>query len=180
MLCEDRAHDVFVTRFLTRKWGIDRRDVRVVDYPRDEGSGRRHVEDKIEEEGRAFRSRNSHAATILLIVRDADENSVGDVRDRLDERLGLARGADESIVYIIPKWHIEAWIAYLSGDSVDEDEKSEYKKRYGNVAKSKDCHGLVDSLAVKCKEQASLDDPPPSLVEACQEFERIRGALRSR
>jgi hypothetical protein len=178
VLCEDKAQDIFVRRFLKKGWNVPRRSIRVVDYPGEKGSGKKHVEDRLPDEVSAFRSRASHASTVLLVVRDADEDSVQEVETRLDGLLDSTRRVNEKIVYLIPKWHIETWLAHLDGVRVNENEKDEYKKSHGEKAKTKECHPLIDSLAFDCKEKRPLASPPSSLVDACEEFERIRSVLQ--
>lgn len=169
---------MFVRRFLKTGWDIQARRLRVVPYPKSIGSGKSLIEKQLEAQVRAFRSRDSHTATVLMVVRDADELPAAEAKALLDQTPPSARHVDERIVYVLPKWHIETWLAYLAGVSVDEDEKREYKNRYGQIAKWKECHPLIDQLASKCREGTPLNAPPPSLVEACKEFERIRDALR--
>jgi len=85
------------------------------------------------------------------------------------------RKGSESIVYIIPKWHIQTWLAYLNGVSVDES--VEYDREYGSMSESKDVHRLIDVLSAKCRKGPELVSPPDSLKSACQEFQRIRSSL---
>lgn len=165
---------MFVRHFL-KKWGVKPRAIRVPPYPNGKGSGKKHVEDNISQEAEALRRR--HAATILLVIQDADELSVDQIKANLDAKLMTARDDDESIAYIIPKWHIETWLAYLDGKDVNEDDKETYKNMYGNLSESKDAHPFIGKLADSCKQNIQLVAPPASLVAACEEFNRIRGSL---
>ncbi len=131
VLCEDKAHEVFVKRFLKNGWRVKPRAIRVPPYPNGKGSGKKYVEDNISLETEALRRR--HASTILLVIQDADELSVDQVKSDLDAKLVPSRNDNELIAYIIPKWHIETWIAYLHGENVDEADKETYKK---SMAKS--------------------------------------------
>lgn len=175
ILCEDKAHEVFAKRFLKRGWGVKPRAIRVPPYPGKKGSGKNHVLDKISLEAEALRRR--HASTILLVIQDADELSVDQVRSNLDAKLLHPRDNAESIAYIIPKWHIETWIAYLHGENVNEGDKETYKKKYGKISVLKDVHPFINGLADFCRENIQLESPPNSLVAACEEFHRIRSAL---
>jgi hypothetical protein len=175
VLCEDKAHEVFVTRFLKKGWNVKPRAIRVPPYPNGKGSGKKYVEDNIFLEVEALRRR--HASTVLLVVKDADEHTVEQVRGNLDAKVEPHRTADEPIAYIIPKWHIQTWIAYLNGDHVDEGDKATYKNTYGKISESKDAHSFIDKLADDCRGNRELESPPDSLVAACEEFERIRSAL---
>jgi hypothetical protein len=174
ILCEDKAHEVFVKRFLKR-WGVKPRAIRVPPYPNGKGSGKKYVEDQISLEAEALRRR--HASTILLVIEDADDSSVDAVKSRLDEKLPAPRGETEQIAYVIPKWHIQTWLAYMDGKTVEESDKKTYKERYTNISESKEAHPFIDRLAENCMENRELKSPPDSLVAACEEFERIRAAL---
>lgn len=120
VLCEDKAHEVFVKRFLKKGWGVKPRAIRVPPYPSGKGSGKKYVENQISQEVAALRQR--HASTILLAIQDADELSLEQLKFNLDAKLQPSRGDNEPIAYIIPKWHIETWIAYLNGEKVDESQ----------------------------------------------------------
>ena len=175
VLCEDKAHEVFAKRFLKKGWGVKSRAIRVPPYPSEKGSGKKYVADNISLEAEALRRR--HASTILLVIQDADELSVDQVKSNLDAKLLIFRDDNEPIAYIIPKWHIETWIAYLHGENVNEADKETYKKKYGKISERKDAHPFIDELADNCRENIQLESPPDSLVAACEEFDRIRSAL---
>ena len=87
-----------------------------------------------------------------------------------------ARQASEAVIHVIPKWHIETWLAYLDGVSVSEDQQ--YKSNYAFRGCESNCHPLVDKLAAACKNGQRLTNPPSSLVQACREFDRIRELLQ--
>jgi hypothetical protein len=178
VLCEDEAHEIFVRRFLRTGWKTKAGMIRVPPYPNGEGSGKKFVKDNVENAVKAFRYRR--ASTALIVVVDADEESVLTVQSSLDGIFG-GRAESEQIIYVIPKWHIETWLAYLGGEEVDETEKEKYKKAFNTRARDrkKVIYQLIDNLADRCKKKENLASPPDSLVLACKEFERIRGVLRS-
>ena len=89
VLCEDKAHEVFITRLLKTGWRTKPRMIRVCDYPSQRGSGKKYVLDNVENEVKAYRSRQ--ASTILIIVIDADEESVSNVQQSLDKKNGWSR-----------------------------------------------------------------------------------------
>ncbi len=128
---------------------------------------------------KAYRTR--HAGTVLIVVIDADTRTVSAHHRELDnachqaEPAVTARLANEAIVYVIPKWHIETWLAYLDGSRVGEDQS--YKASHAFKGCESDCHPLVDQLATACKSGRRLTNPPDSLVQACREFDRIRELL---
>jgi hypothetical protein len=175
ILCEDRAHEMFVKRFLKKGWDVKPRAMRVRPYPAGKGSGKKYVMDNISLEVNALRGR--HPSTILLVIQDADEFSVEQVKASLDDKLQSPRDKNEQIVYIIPKWHIETWIAYLAGEDVDETDKKTYKSKYLEISERKDAHSFIDKLAGNCRKNIQLELPPDSLVAACGEVGRIRNVL---
>lgn len=183
VLCEDRLHEVFARRFLKRGWGIDRYAVRVVAYPHGGlgGAAEKHVRDQYPNQVRAYRERASKAKTILIVVIDADAETVKVHHQELDracrqaEPVVTPRQTGEAIIHVIPKWHLETWLAYLDGVDVSEDEQ--YKSGYAFRGRESGCHHLADKLAAACKGSEELGSLPSSLVQACREFERIRGTL---
>lgn len=178
VLCEDKAHGVFTTRFLKKGWGVNNHIIHVELSPKGKGSGKKFVIDNIAKEVKALRRRAP--STILIVVQDVDENLITQAKASLDKQLEQPRHSDEQIVYVTPKWHIETWLAYLDGKSVDENDKEIYKSKYRGISGSKEAHPLIDRLAEKCKLNLPLDSPPPSLAASCEEFERIRNALKKR
>ncbi len=175
VVCEDRAHEVFVRRLLRTGWKVNPRQIRVVAYPKEKGSGKAHVLASIGKEAQALASRA--ARTILMAVVDADNDSVKAVHARLDKAM-QGRKPGQAIACIVPKWSIDTWLAYLDGDpAVDEEDKSACKNKYRTIAVTKDVHPLVDALARSCRQNVALSSPPPSLRTACAEFNNIRGYL---
>lgn len=175
VLCEDKAHDVFAKRFLKNYFVGKKKRIRVIPYPVDEGSGKKHVFDNLPDQAKALRSGPS--SSVLLVVTDADQFSVGKVHEKLDN-LSTRNSTNRKIVYIVPKWHIETWMAYLDGDThVQEDDKETYEKRYKQIAESKVSPRLTDSLAKACIHNKALDAAPDSLKKSCEEFDNIRDVL---
>lgn len=181
VLCEDRLQEVVVRRFLKQGWKKSPRDVHVIPYPHggSGGSGEKHVRDSYPNQLRAYRSRS--ARTILVVVIDADASTVRAHHQELDEACRRAQPAvkrrqnGEAIVHVIPRWHLETWLAYLDGVKVSEDEQ--YKSPYAFKRRESACHPLVDKLATACRSHEELHGLPDSLVRACQEFECIRSLL---
>ena len=176
ILCEDKLQDVFVSRFL-KKSGVKHRLYTVVPYPEGQGSGEQHVREHYAEELKAFRRRT--ASTILIVVIDADDQTVQTRHDQLNSQAtsaGLAiRQDNEAVIHVIPKRHIETWLAYLDGNSVNENDS--YKSQYQFRNRESNAHPLIDNLADKCKVRMELADAPNSLVQVCREYEQIRNAL---
>ena len=107
----------------------------------------------------------------LVVMTDADTMSVAERietlrRKCIDEGVEWRRGA-EAVLLIIPKRNIETWLAYLRGETVD-DELS-YPK-YSNEA---DCREQVRELAKMCKQGELRIPAPASLSAACEEWQRM-------
>jgi len=178
ILHEDKLHLVFVRYFL-KKFGVSNHAIDSVRYTKGKGSGEQHVRNKYSNELVAYRRRASKATTVLIVVIDADAGTVEGHRRELDNAAHAngvnPRMPQENVVHIIPKWHIETWLAYLAGENVDENR--DYKRQYGYSGRESDCHALIDRLFEACKHYQTLTNIPPSLEDACQEFLRIRPLL---
>ncbi len=179
LLCEDHLMEVFLRRFLSKGWGIKQRAIRVMSYPRGQGSGEQFVRKQYPNQLKAFRKRQQRASTILVVALDADTDTVEQHHLELAKACVHAniepRQDGESVIHLVPKHHIETWLAYLAKLSVNEEQ--EYKNRYGFRKRESDIHPLVDGLAHSCKNNLHLVSAPPSLLRTCKEFERIRGKL---
>ena len=178
ILCEDKLQDSAIRRFLKKGWNIKERQIRNPGYPKDGrgGSGEKHVRDKYASELRAYRTRQ--ASTVLVVVIDADTKSVQDHHNELDTAARgnsiPARSNNESVIHVIPKHHIETWLAFLDGDE-NIDETISYKSGYEFKNCESDARNLIDKLADNCKQNNVLENPPDSLMRTCLEFnQRIR------
>lgn len=175
VLCEDMAHEVFVKRFLSKGWGVPARKIRIRAYPTGKGSGKDHILKTIGEEAKALRSRPR--STMLIVVLDADEKPVQHWHAVLDQK-SRRQETGNLIVYVVPRWHLETWLAYLdAGGRAHEGDKKTYKKSYDTIARSKKVHPLVDKLALECREGRDLPDALSSLQLTCKEFAAIRSFL---
>lgn len=66
----------------------------------------------------------THANTMLIVVADADDYSVAERRAHLNASSEIR--ADDPVVVLIPKRHIETWIRAALGEAVNETD--DYKK----------------------------------------------------
>jgi hypothetical protein len=76
------------------------------------------------------------------------------------------RGNEEKIAHFIPARNIETWLAYLSGQDVDETTV------YPRLKKVSDCQHQVLQLKRMCDAGSLRQPAPPSLACACEEFRR--------
>ena len=92
------------------------------------------------QEMEACRKRHeAHARTLLIVVVDADENSV------LQRRAQLKTKAGDPVVVLIPKRHIETWIRSALGDAVNEIDS--YKNPAAKKADIKAAAGQIHGWA---------------------------------
>jgi hypothetical protein len=128
LLCEDQEHERLVIAFL-KQCGIRSPGrvlrLRVASKLR-AGGNIGWVLDEFPNELRVFRSRQTKAESLLIVVIDADNASVENRRRELNERAERAGlepiQKDEAIALLVPKRHIETWIRALLGDTVKEDD----------------------------------------------------------
>jgi hypothetical protein len=170
VLCEDRQQEVFTRRFLEH-CGIIRGRIRYLTSPRGKGAGEQYVCAGYPDEVRGYR-RKCHSINIgLVVMTDADIESVSERLKRLDDALEHAsvdrRKADERIGIFVPKRNIETWIHHLLGMPVNEVD--EYPKLAGRES---DCRRVVEALADSRRDPLP-DDAPPSLKAACDELTRV-------
>lgn len=171
ILCEDTQTECFIRRFLLkRNWS--RRQIRTETLPAGRGSGLVWVRERFVRELKAYRSRSARAATCLIVAADADDKTVEEriatFRQSCDEASVPFRRDQERVVFVIPRRNIESWLAYLRGQVVNEIE------RYPKYENESDCRAQVTKLDELCRlQRLSPEPPPPSLVSACSEFQRI-------
>jgi hypothetical protein len=171
ILCEDLQLECFVRRFLIKQ-GWSSRQIRTIAIP-PSGAGINWLQEKLPNELRAYRSRNARAQTCLVVGCDADQHTVESRIQTLRNACVAAqvpfRTDVERIALAIPKRNIETWLAYLRGTSVDE------LQAYPKYKYESECRDQVARLDGMCRSQnLEPKPPPPSLVSACGEFNRIR------
>jgi hypothetical protein len=172
ILCEDLQLRCFIRRILIKR-GWHPGQIHEVNLPTGGGAGVSWVKAKLPDELKAFRSRNALAETCLVVGCDADNETVEGRLQRLRDACVAAdvpfRTPNERIVFALPKRNIETWLAYLRGENVNENDV------YPKYHYESDCRGQVTHLNKMCQNQRLEPTPPlPSLVLACDEFNRIR------
>jgi hypothetical protein len=121
VLVEDRALERLACSVLA-EFGFGRREIRVEPYP----VGKNAKQWVTREYPRLVRAYRRHAAeqVALLVGTEADEQTVLERRTALERALKEAKGdprtSKERIVLWIPKWNVETWFLFLSGEDVDE------------------------------------------------------------
>ncbi len=121
-MCEDKQQEVFARYFLQKR-GFKARDIIYRELPDGKKSGEQSVREKYSDEVKAYRSKANHLSIGLVVLIDADNNSVIKKFQELDALLEKPRKPNEAIAIFVPKRNIETWIYSLQGEIVDEETK---------------------------------------------------------
>jgi hypothetical protein len=109
---------------------------------------------------------------------DADSKSVAKRkaefgRSRREPGTGAAtvdpRAEDDAVALIVPKWSIETWLRYLSGEDFDEAQEIRPADR---LNRARDCAPQAKALAEMCRRGDLREPAPDSLRDACDEWNR--------
>lgn len=141
--------------------------LRVEISPRGRGAADKFVEETYVEELEA--GRRAHVATTLVVVTDGDVVGAKGRLRRLDEacrrqEVAVRSSADRAAV-LVPTWNMETWIAYLDGESVDEN-----RKDYPRLPRPRECRRHVGVLVEMCRRGKLRQPAPDSLEAACEEY----------
>lgn len=172
ILCEDQQHEVFLRRFF-KNMGWTLRDLRRVPSPPGQGSAEQFVRERFPLELKGLRSKGGEQVYLVVMV-DGDARGIAARRDSLNaacEQQGIPPPRDTDRVLIcVPTWNIEAWLAYLGGEAVDET-----KSNYPRLDRSRDCESLVNELAEMCRNGILREPAPQSLEDSCVSYRRVFG-----
>ncbi|RLC01426.1 MAG: hypothetical protein DRI57_31130 [Deltaproteobacteria bacterium] len=171
ILCEDRQQEVFARHFLIN-CGIRKQRIYAKVAPKGLGSGEQYVREEYPEEVGSYRRFCNHKNISLVVLIDADMNTVTDRLKKLEDELVNAslakRQPDEKIAIFVPKRNIETWISYLQDQTQTIDEEKEYPK----YKKESACKPFAEKLSAN-RNQALPENAPSSLKAACDELPRI-------
>lgn len=167
ILCEDRQHEAFARRFLERT-GRNRRVQRVERAPGGRGSAEQFVRERYPKELAYYRERRHRVEHALIVLVDADRGSV-DARVEQLERACQAAGMEhrqsaDRVAIFVPARNIETWLAYLAGQSVNEEDG------YPRLECERGCQCHVNELYKMCQAGALRQPAPSSLEAACKEY----------
>jgi len=130
VLCEDDKHWRFA-RWAFIQLGYNPRELKDSQAPPGGGAAEQWVRQRYANEVSVYRSKAGHQKIGLVVVIDADKQTVDYRHKQLSSGLGEAgldkRGAAERIAIWVPKRHIETWVADLLGHTVNEED--DYKNR---------------------------------------------------
>ena len=175
LLCEDLQTDMFLRRFLRRRFGRGfRHRIHSVPFAAGSGSGEQRVREQFPDQLELIRGRRG---VVLIAVTDADKESTAARRMQLQQQCAVrgivALRASDPVLVVVPRRSIETWFQYLSGHEFDET------TRYRHLRREADCQPLADRLYDMCHKDQKLAEPAPaSLVEACREYPRLTGLLQ--
>lgn len=134
---------------------------------------REHFPEQLEE----HRRRRNRVSVALIVMVDGDDRGVDQriagLDDACRQRNIPSREPSENVLVLVPTWRIETWLAYLGGETVDEE-----KRDYPRLPRPRDCQPHVDRLADMCRSDALRKPAPSSLVAACTEYRRWSGAMQ--
>lgn len=172
ILCEDRQHETFIRRFLKLQ-RFNRRNLRVEKSPQGRGSGEQFVRERFPVELKALRSKGAEHV-YLIVMTDGDSRGVAARNSTLAAACGehgiAPPGASERVLVCVPTWNIETWFAYLRGEAVDERHDD-----YPKYERESDCATEVETLAEMCRSRDLRQPSPPSLNDACADYQRVFG-----
>ena len=181
VLCEDRLTRVFVER-LADRWGIGPKQRSIDVSPRSEGSGEKFVRDHFAEAVEKWRKLKAQNV-VLLVVIDGDNHGVVRRRNELAKALRDAKkdpiDPSDPVAILVPTWHIETWIAWLSGHRpVSELQRYKNDEPLGrDVARKIKDGAYTPKLAVDAWSPPAADEAThvPSLTDARAELSRRLG-----
>jgi hypothetical protein len=129
VVLEDQHQRILLYRFLAKR-GLKPHAITIRQSPSGEGSAEQWVRRAFVGEVREYRRRRQRAGTALVVVLDADRDTVHHRLRQLDTGLtenneAAIDTAVEEVARLIPKRNIETWILCLNGHPVDED--TDYK-----------------------------------------------------
>jgi hypothetical protein len=167
-LCEDKQHEAFLRRFFEQK-GWSSRKFRIERSPHGRGAGEQFVRERFPKELQAIRTRSVTAKLVVML--DADRSSVSEkIKELHDACLSVSIAAcreSDPVAFFVPRRNIETWIAYLTGDIVNEEDV------YRKLPRERDCAEGVKALREMCDAGALRSPAPPSLTYSCDAYRRI-------
>jgi len=164
ILCEDRVHLHFLRSFF-KTHGIANRKIRHLPTPQGRGSGKQSVFKQFPKAVKEIRKQHREKVALVVML-DADKKE--DDIEKLEASLDQRRSKAEKIVIFIPARNIESWFHWLDM-SEEIDETKDYKNQYKKAKPSIHAKKLAEEV---CPSDLPIK-APQSLIQACNEFQRI-------
>jgi len=102
--------------------------------PPGEGSGRAHVERRVAGEVRRTAKRLSHTKTRLIVVVDADSDTMEQAVARIEQHAYPGVTKERHVLTAVPRRNVETWMAFSSDMAVDES--TDYKNALDRSVKA--------------------------------------------
>lgn len=155
-----------------RKRGFTNQQIRMLATPAGKSQDVNFVLERYSAEANA--QRNKHGSSALVVVIDADENTVQARKSQLDKALRDAgeteRTEGEAIALVVPRRNVETWVWHLEGNAVDEE--TNYKNN--PVRSGHSLSGVKLRFAdYIITGQEPFPPAPPSLQDARAELKRV-------
>ncbi len=171
ILCEDMVHYHFARKYF-ELLGFDKRKIRGDYNPRGRstGSGAEFVKEHYEKEVKAFRSKVTYLACILVVIIDDDTKDSA-------KNLKPLPSANEAILIFSPVRNIESWFRYIdkADTNIEAPDKNGKIKDYAPDYKKK---SKPTEFAKKLKNEICINElpenAPASLRCACDELNRLK------
>ena len=152
--------------------GYNPRELKDSQAPPGGGAAEQWVRQRYANEVSVYRSKAGHQKIGLVVVIDADKQTVDDRHKQLSSGLGeaglLERGPGERIVIWVPKRHIETWVADLLGHAANEED--DYKKHVRGGDYQRAAAGFAERYQGRNSRPAGL---LPSMARAFDETDRL-------
>lgn len=171
VLSEDKMQQQLVNRYLRRR-GFSHHEIRVQAPPVGQSQNVTYVLEQYAIEVSTLRK--AAASHALIVVIDADENTVEARKAQLDAALREAgkdlRADSELIAIVVPRRNIETWVWYLENNTVDEqtDYKNHPVRSHHDLGTAK-----VQFADYIITGQEPFPGCPPSLQDARSELLRV-------
>jgi len=173
ILGEDYVQVSFARRVLV-ELGFSRHEINDRPVPNGDGSGEKWVRTDYPKQVALNRSKRSHQQCTLLVSIDADNRSIVDRRNQLDQALTNAelapRGNDEPIAIWVPTRNIESWLKHFAGEVVNEE--TNYKNKVNQLNLNQAAAGFVAEFR-QWELSPGNFQTLPSLLDAYTEWKRI-------
>ena len=172
ILAEDKRHEMLLYRHLLSR-GYTRHKIRICPwFPKYQTQGLPFVRAEYELQVQALRDKAHRVNAALLVMVDADDETVEQRLQELDALLFAAdkprRADEENIAIVVARRNVETWFFFLDGNAVDEE--TDYKTR---CRAFKNGEFALKFANLSWPRGELPPDCPPSLRHAC-EIELLR------
>jgi hypothetical protein len=175
VLVEDEHHHVLIRRYLI-ECGFNEHEVRIERSPAGRGSAESWVLKNFAAQTKTYRRRQARAESALIVMIDADNRSVQDRWNQLDQALKdngePTVSRDERIARLVPRRNVETWILCLNGQDVNETADYSGERRNWNTL-------IPPAAQTLCQWSRPNAGPPNLCVDSLQAGVQELKPLRS-